>query len=265
MNTGKNHWNEFHRAWSKLAPPLRPHPQVIDAVHAQVRGVPGRALLLGVTPELADLRPQLVAVDHNYAMVANIWPGDTATRWAVVGNWLTPSFRPGFFGVCVGDASLNNLHYPDQWRTFCDRLNELLAPGGKFACRITTAPEPGETLGSVRDAALSGAIGNFHAFKMRLSMAIASERCEPRVPVTAILESFNRMFADRDALAQRAGWTREEIDTIDIYKGSSIATCRPTQREVLSVVTPVFPGARFVAAGTYELADRCPLLIVEKL
>ena len=106
MNTGKNHWNEFHRAWSRLAPPLRPNHEVVAAVTEHVRDVPGRALLLGVTPELTHVGSQLIALDHNYAMVRNIWPGNSASRWAVVGNWLTPCFRPEFFAICVGDASL---------------------------------------------------------------------------------------------------------------------------------------------------------------
>jgi len=264
MNSAKNHWNEFHRAWSRLAPPLRPNHEVVSAVAEQISDVPGRAMLLGVTPELADIRLSLVAVDHNFAMVTNIWPGNTAARWAIVGNWLTPSFRPEFFSVCIGDASLNNLRYPEQWSKFCRELHSLLRPGGKFVCRITTAPDPGETIVSVKDAALSGAIGNFHAFKMRLSMAIACEQSEPRVPVAAILEHFDRMFADRDSLARGTGWPRDEIDTIDFYKGSSVSTCRPTQREVLSVVSQAFPDAHFVSAGTYELADRCPLLVMAK-
>jgi hypothetical protein len=264
MNTGKNHWNEFHRAWSRLAPPLRPNHEVVAAVTEQVHDVPGSALLLGVTPELAHVGSQLIALDHNHAMVRNIWPGNSASRWAVVGNWLTPCFRPEFFAVCVGDASLNNLQYPVQWHSFCRELKKLLRPGGRFTCRITTAPESGESTASVKDAVLSGAIGNFHAFKMRLSIAVASENADPRVAVTEVLDHFDRMFPDRDELAQVTGWRRDEIDTIDFYKNSSIATTRPTCRQVLAVVSQVFPNARFVSAGSYELADRCPLLVMDK-
>ena len=60
-----NHWLEYHRAWSRLTPPLRPHAEVIAAVRQQIAGFPGRALLLGVTPELADVVSDLVAIDRN--------------------------------------------------------------------------------------------------------------------------------------------------------------------------------------------------------
>ncbi|HME61478.1 MAG TPA: methyltransferase type 11, partial [Candidatus Binatia bacterium] len=72
----QDHQKIYHHAWSHLTPPLRPPAAVVAAVRNQIRDKHGRALLLGVTPELADVTPQLVAVDRNFSMVANVWPGD---------------------------------------------------------------------------------------------------------------------------------------------------------------------------------------------
>ena len=37
----------------------------------------------------------------------------------------------------------------------------------------------------------------------------------------------------------------------------------PGAKELLSLTSEVFPGARLQTAGTYELAERCPLLVMD--
>src|SRR5215468_5285999 len=98
-----NHRQIYYRAWSHLAPPLRPHPEVVAAVKEQIKGRSGRTLLLGVTPELADIATDIVAVDRNLSMIANVWPGNTSTRCAIVGDWRNSNFAPAVFSLCVGD------------------------------------------------------------------------------------------------------------------------------------------------------------------
>src|SRR6185312_15459686 len=110
----KDHRRDYHRAWSLLTPPLRPHPDVILAVREQTRGRSGRTLLLGVTPELADIAPDLFALDRNLSMVKHIWPGNTSSRSAVVGDWRNSNFAARSFSTCIGDGSLCGLQYPDE-------------------------------------------------------------------------------------------------------------------------------------------------------
>src|SRR5262245_61545114 len=132
----ENHWHTYHQAWSRLTPPLRPHPNVVTAVKEQIKRRPGRTILLGVTPELADVAPDLVAVDRNPAMVANIWPGNSAVRQAIVGDWRELSFSSNTFSLCVGDGSLNNLdHFVDLTKLFLE-LKRIMIPGGRLVCRL---------------------------------------------------------------------------------------------------------------------------------
>ena len=109
-----DHQKTYHRAWSQLGPPLRPPADVVAAIREQIKDRPGRALLLGVTPELADVAPNLVAIDRNFSMVANVWPGNTASRHAMVGDWRKPNFATGAFSACIGDGSLSFLTFPDE-------------------------------------------------------------------------------------------------------------------------------------------------------
>jgi SAM-dependent methyltransferase len=259
-----DHRREYHRAWSKLTPPLRPHPEAVAAIRAQIRDRPGRTLLLGVTPELADISDDLVAVDRNHSMVQHVWPGNTASRRAIVGDWRHCDFVPASFSYCVGDTSLGAMRFPDEVVSVCNQLSQILRPGGKFVCRVFVSPDVPESVEAVRDAAMSGAIRNFHAFKFRMAMALIADRSQPRVGVDAIFNTFNCLFKDRDELTRATGWSRDQIDTIDFYQGSNVAFHFPTRDRLLSVTSKIFADSRFVSSGAYELAERSPLLVAQK-
>jgi SAM-dependent methyltransferase len=230
----RDHRREYHRAWSNLTPPWRPHPDAVTAVRREIADRSGRILLLGVTPELADIAPDLVALDRNHSMVVHVWPGNTPTRHAIVGDWRNGNFAPNSFSTCVGDGSLCGLHWPGELRGVLTGLSHVLRCGGRFVCRVYVPPSASESISAVNDAVLSGAIGGFHAFKMRLAMALSGQRPERRVCVRDILGQFDRLFPDRDELVRLTGWHRHEIDTIDFYRGSAVVFNFPTPEQLLS-------------------------------
>jgi SAM-dependent methyltransferase len=219
---------------------------------------------LGVTPELADISADLVAIDRNHSMVQHVWPGNTVSRRAVVGDWRNPHFAPESFSICVGDTCLGAMRFPDEVASVCNQLFRILRPGGKFVCRVFVSPDAREPVEAVRDAAMSGAIRNFHAFKFRLGMALIEKSSESRVRVDAIFKTFNMLFSDRDELVRATGWSREQINTIDFYEGSTVAFHFPTRDRLVSVVSKIFSNPRFVSSGIYELAERSPLLVAYK-
>src|SRR5262245_54585614 len=102
-----NHWLDFHRKWSRLRPPLRPNHEVIEGMRGLSAAVNGRALLLGVTPELATIAEDVTAVDRSQTMIDYVWPGDTKCRRARQGNWLELDYAADTFSLIVGDGSLN--------------------------------------------------------------------------------------------------------------------------------------------------------------
>src|SRR4029077_20266796 len=116
----KNHWKNYYQTWPQLTPPLRPHPQVISAVKAEIADAPGRTLLLGVTPKLCDIAADLVAIDRNHSMVAHVWPGNTRSRRAIIGDWLNTNFAAGSFNACVGDGSLAMVEFPRETLLLCE-------------------------------------------------------------------------------------------------------------------------------------------------
>lgn len=258
-----DHQTIYHRAWSQLGPPLRPPADVVIAIREQIKNKPGRVLLLGVTPELADVASDLVAVDRNFSMVTNVWPGNTVSRSAIVGDWRKTNFVTGAFSICIGDGSLSFLTFPEETVGLFHELNKILKKGGRAVFRLYLSPDVAEKIPALRDEVLSGKIKNFHAFKIRLAMSLAAQQRVPQVCVANILEAFNSQFVNRDELVRVTGWSREQIDTIDFYRESSVIFSLPTKDQLLSVACKRFPGVRFVPSGSYEMSERCPLLVVD--
>ena len=258
------HFDMLLRSWSRMTPPMRPNQEVAAAVAHQISGYEARALLLGVTPEYAGLADNLVALDISPAMVGAIWPGDTGARRALVGDWLHAPFASGSFSCCIGDGSVSVLRYPDEVALLFAEVARLMRPGGKVASRVFARPARAETATRFRDDALAGRITNFYAFKWRLAMLLASEDNAYNVALRLVLDEFNRLFPDRDRLAQAAGWSRALIDEMDLYKGSPTVFSFATCERLAATAATSFVNIRFVPSGSYELAERCPLLVMER-
>jgi hypothetical protein len=82
--------------------------------------------------------------------------------------------------------------------------------------------------------------------------------------VASILERFNEMWPDRQALADITGWERSTIDTIDVYRGSDIVYSFPDRQELIDVVPDEAADLTFSACGSYDMAACCPLLSFRK-
>jgi SAM-dependent methyltransferase len=264
-STPRVHWSEIHRVWPQYTPPLRPNFEVIAEMRRQIGAPSGRTLVLGVTPELADIAPNVVAIDKNASMVGNLWPGNTDRRRAIIGDWLNSNFVAAAFECCIGDGSLNAVRYPDEMQRLCNEVTRSLRFGGRFVIRVFVLPDTAETAEAVRQSALRGTIRNFHGFKWRLAMAIARESKQPNVEMRWVFDAFNEMFPDRNRLVSVTGWARKEIDTIEILRDSVAISSFPTRDQLLSVVSRAFSSVRLISVGTYEAAELCPLLVAERV
>jgi hypothetical protein len=94
--------------------------------------------------------------------------------------------------------------------------------------------------------------------KWRLAMAVQPDH--RNVPVVEILRAFDEVVPDRAALAQQLGWSRAHLDSVDVYRGSSLTYSFPTVAEVSDVLAP-YVAVREVHTPGYELGDRCPTLV----
>lgn len=253
------HWQEFAKRWSRLGSPLRPCAEDVENFKTAMGDEPRRCLLLGVTPELAELSPQLTAIDNNADMITALWMN---RREAILGDWLEMPFAPASFDTIIGDGCLTLLSQSDQHERFFEQLSKLLRPGGKILLRVFVSADNKETREHVCQEALNGKMKGFHAFKWRLSMAIASEATDFTLSVAETAATFDRLITDREQLAATTNWSTEDIDTIDFYRGSDARYCYPTLMQVRKLI-PHSLKEIDVIYGSYELAERCPILVLE--
>lgn len=257
-NDQPGNWPNFAQVYGRLEPPLRPAPSDVDNFQAVIAGRDDETLLLGVTPGLATLGRRLTAVEGSRSMIDRLWPGDGADRKAVVGDWTALPFGTQSFDSVVGDGALNSV--ASGLESLVGEISRVLRHGGIAAQRIFASPEKSESLNSVQADALDGRIGNVHALKWRIAMAIA-EAPDYLVPVGDILDRFNALFPDRAALAEATGWDRAAIDTLDAYVGAWHSLCFPTRRVIEAIGSGLFSDCRFVESSGYPLAERCPLVV----
>ena len=263
LSPAEDVWQAFHRRWPRLRPPLRPNADIVAAIRSQIAGHDARVLELGVTPELASLGLDLTAVDWSAEMVARIWPGDGATRRAILADWRTMPDFPHPFTAAIGDGSLNALIWPLDIRAVLTSAADRLAPGGRIAIRCYLSPDHAETPAVLAADVLAGREPSPHAFKWRLAMALCAARRDANIALEVIWRALDEMFPDRRALAAASGWSADDIGDFDAYRDSPATFCFPTATQLSAAIPPGFANVRFVAAGDYPLAERCPILVAE--
>jgi len=228
---------------------------------------PHYGVLLGVTPEMASIAwdpPMfLAAVEASQPMIDTVWPGNTESRKAILGNWFSLPFAQGVADIVVGDGSFSAIQYKDYGK-LARSVYSVLKPGGVFSIRIFKRPEKPEPIGEVWDDLRAGKIENFHIFKWRLAMALQGDAIYEGTVLGEVWETFSDEYPCLETLAEQTGWSIETIETIDNYKGAASTFSFPTIQEVITACTQ--EGFSFVEAwrASYTFSERCPHLVFRK-
>lgn len=257
------HWQRYAGHWSKVAPPLCPHADDLS-VYARELDARVPTLLLGVTPQIVALDYlHGVAVDRNLDMIQAHPPAPD--RWRVLqANWLALPLSVGAVGQAVGDGVLSMLHYPHDYLRLFKELRRVIRSGGNCVLRLFVAPEQSETVHDICADLVAGNIGNFHVLKWRLMMSLCSADTAYKVRVTDALALFNQHFTDRAALLRLTGWPADVYDTIDVYQGSDLAFSF-VPRSALDALFGQFAKSVSYYTGSYALAERCPIVVLQGL
>jgi len=257
-----NHWHRLFNAWSGLSTPVRVPADVIEAIKAEVAGITGPILVLGLTAGLMNAGPDITAVDQSRGMVKDVWRGSAPGRRAVVADWLSLPFAAASFEACIGDGSLISFDYPARLQLVLSETARCLKPRGKFACRTFLAPDDAAGFAEIEIAVHQERM-TCQIFKLRFAIAIAAELANPNVSVSSIPEFFDVRFPDRERLAAITGWDRAEIDTIDIYRKSPAIYAFPTKRQLLSAIPDSFENARLIPVANHPMGNEWPILVIE--
>jgi hypothetical protein len=150
-------WTDFARRIVSTGerPLFAPEPEVLDA-HSRVladmrarRDGEMRALVLGATPELADLALQhgfsVLRVDCNPLMFEAAQRrqtvADRTREQSIVADWLDLSMIPdASIDMVLGDSSLNNVPHPLMGKLL-DELGRVTAAGATLSLRQIVMPD----------------------------------------------------------------------------------------------------------------------------
>lgn len=219
----KDHWQAVANRWAQVGPPLRPsaadvtlYQELIDAWRPQ------RALILGVTPEIAGLTfpegGRVFALDHTIGMIEAVWPGPR-TR-VVKGDWRSMPFGSGSFDLAFCDGGLHLQSFPLGQRELSRSLRRVLKAGGRAVFRLFPMPENRADLVRVLEELGERAIPNLNVLKLRLGMTLQS--CpEDGVALADVYQAIAGLAPSLDELADRLGWNREHLRAIESYRGSA--------------------------------------------
>jgi SAM-dependent methyltransferase len=268
----RSYWDGFARAYERLGAPLRPSSEDVhffeSTAHewSMARGNDSvRALLLGVTPDVARMGwpagTSLLAVDNSFAMAQFVWPGNVlGQRDVICADWLSLPCRDDSHDLVIGDGSINCLSYPIGFANFIDNLSRTIRPGGLLMLRVYLQTEPPEDPTDVLAEALTGSAGSFHAFKLRLLMAL-QRGVRHGIPVVEAYHWWTQRNVARKSLPHRKGWEDRDIETIEFYRDSDTVYSFPTLAELRSQLQGKFEEASiFSPAG--EMGHRCRVLVL---
>lgn len=225
---------------------------------------PRRALLLGVTPEIA-LCPaladwQLTAVDVAENMLRAVWPGNSAQRQALRGHWLHLPIATSSQDLVLGDGVFTLVPYGQGFHDLAASAHRVLRPQGRFLLRAFCR-ERQESVGQVVDAVRAGQVGNIHVLKWRLAMALQGENAARGVVLDHIWQTLLECFPDTDALFAQTGWNPATLVTVGVYAGNPASYAFPTTAELLDHLALFFTCLERRTLD-YELAECCPSLVL---
>ncbi|HTM23481.1 MAG TPA: class I SAM-dependent methyltransferase [Kofleriaceae bacterium] len=260
----EGHWQAQADQWQWIGAPLRPSPADLAVFSAAVHTPAPRALLLGVTPEIATMAwppgTALLAVDHSPAMIRRVWPGRRAGAAVVCASWTALPTADASFDLVIGDGCFTPLPYPEVQRQVLAAVHRVLRAGARFVGRFFVRPEHPEPLAAVVDDLRRGAIGNFHVFKWRLAMALHGD-LDQGVRLADVWTAWRAAVPDPAALAAARGWPPPVVATIDAYREVTTRYTFPTLTELRAQLTAAAFTELACHVPAYELGDRCPTLI----
>lgn len=252
-----DNWPKHSTNWGKLGPPLKPASSVIEKYSELVPN--GKVMMLGVTPEIYSVFDNILAVDINPSMLTNVWLGDTETKKAIVGDWVTYETDEKFDGI-VGDISLTLMGNKETITDFNKKSFNWLNSNGVMAQRIfhsTVTELPYEYLVLLTT---SEAPMNWHAYKWLLHIYLATSTETQRIRQSDVRDLFNKICTDRNVLSHLTGWHIDAINTIDFYENATQEITVLSKEQWLETIPKDAVDIEFVYTEGYDICSLFPIL-----
>jgi len=265
-------WAELSLRWDEMGPPVRPaheDTEILERLASEALeaagGVARRALMLGVTPEIAVMRwpagARLLALDSSEAMIRNVWPARAVPHGvAALADWLAMPLHDGSYDLVVGDGSLSVPRFPEGCAALVREVRRVLRDGGVLALRMFTRPEAREPVEAVFAALRAGRIGTLDAVKWRLVMALHGDTAAG-VRMGDVWDAWEANVPDAPALMRSLGWPESAHRILQGLSGLEARITFPTLPEVRALLADEFEEARCEFPG-YEDGQRYPTMLL---
>ncbi len=266
-------WEALSLSWTNLRPPLTPGQGDLDVLQRLVgEGVAGlqtsfpRALLLGITPQIAAMRwpgsTRLLALDFSAAMIRNVWRAPERTDAMVArANWTTMPVRDAACDVVVGDGNLTSLSYPDEYRAYASEIRRVLKDRGTLVLRLFARPERPEPLEGVFADLRGGRIGSASLLPWRIAMALHGDLAAG-VRAAGIWEAWCEHVPDAEGLMRSLGWPLQALSAVEWTRGAEYRMRFPTVGEVEDLMAPGF-SLTACHVPDYECGAMYPVAVFE--
>lgn len=231
------HWNKYSSLWDIVGGPLRPGDEDIEIYKKEISG---KALLLGVTPEIRSLNVMGVCIDNSLHMIENV-QSDNKDMPAICADWTNMPFKNDSFDTIVGDGALNVLSYLDDHVSVMKELSRVIVPGGKVLLRTFIRSSSPWTIKKIKALLNAGRIKSFDQLKFMIATSEELSSFE-NIPVSKILDLFNENF-DRKYLMEKTGWPEEKLKTIDVYHNSTSSLSFPKINDITRLTKDFFNKA----------------------
>ena len=264
-------WSAVATDWSRFQSPFRPHRDdtaVIERVARTLHESRGSldAAILGLTIETAtwpwpnDTR--LCAFDSSVDAIAILWPPPEAPPGAAakLAQWTALPVADGALDLVTADGSLVCVDYPAGARALFEEVRRVLRPGGRFVARTFLRPGRAETLAEILEDLEQGRIHNPFVLKLRVDAALHEGLSGFSMHEKWLL--WRRLFPDQEATARRFGWPLRTFALPASFETQDLRFVYPTIDELRAIFSPLFREME-LCVGSYELAERCPTLVLE--
>ncbi len=269
IDMNKSIWSHEASLKYRGGPPLRTPESVaniiFDLANNVISNKPNtKILLLGVTPEIALLpwnkNITLTAFDKSKEAISVVWQNNPNIQSTVQqGDWLTLPLEDQSVACAIGDGCNTQLDHMNLYPTLFNELKRVLNKEGVVITRIFIRPELPGSFKEIVKSTFEGKIQYFGTLKWKIAMTLAEQSKKSEVKVAQILETFEDLFPNRDELLRCTDWTKDIINTIDVYKNSHQSYTFPTLNEFKKTIHGIFEITE-IKYDTHELAECCPII-----
>jgi SAM-dependent methyltransferase len=222
-----------------------------------------RALMLGVTPEIATMRwpagTRLLALDASEGMIRNVWPAAEVSGAAALADWAAMPVRDGAYDLAIADAFLTSVPYPDGFKVVVAELRRVLKDDGTFVMREFARPEDREPLDTVFADLREGRMADLGAFIWRLAMALHGDLAAG-VRLGDVWDAWQARVPEPEQLMRSLGWPLEPLRQLPPYRGHEGRMWFPTLDEAREVFSRGFEQVE-CHVPAYAGGDRYPTVV----